>query len=105
MDNAGDLLVIATDAPLPPYADFDPFGNVIGYNNAVIERIASRTGLAYEFVVTPSEGVLNNIAAGSARDFDAVEVPQAEKGPPRVVPWDRGARFPADGQSPAAELL
>ena len=40
-----------------------------------------------------------------ARDFDAVEVPQAEKGPPRVVPWDRAARFPADGQSPAAELL
>ena len=40
-----------------------------------------------------------------ARDFDAVEVPQTEKGPPRVVPWDRAARFPADGQSPAAELL
>ena len=72
VDAAGDLLVIATDAPLPPFADFDPFGNVIGFNNAVIERVASRAGLSYEFVVTPSEGVLNNIAAGSARDFDAV---------------------------------
>jgi ribonuclease Z len=40
-----------------------------------------------------------------ARDFDAVEVPQAEKGSPRVVPWDRAARFPADGPTPAAELL
>lgn len=67
-----ELLVIATDAPLPPYADFDPFGKVIGFNNAVIERVASRAGLVYEFVVTPSDGVLDSIAAGSARDFDAV---------------------------------
>lgn len=72
VDAAGDLLVIATDAPLPPFADFDPFGNVIGFNNAVVERIAARASLDYEFVVTPSEGVLDNIAAGSARDFDAV---------------------------------
>ncbi len=72
VDAAGDLLVIATDAPLPPFSDFDPFGNVVGFNNAVIERIASRTGLDYEFVVTPSDGVLNSIAAGSTRDFDAV---------------------------------
>lgn len=72
VDAAGDLLVIATDAPLPPFADFDPFGNVVGFNNAVIERVASRAGLDYEFVVTPSDGVLNSIAAGSAHDFDAV---------------------------------
>lgn len=72
VDPAGDLLVIATDAPLPPFADFDAFGNVVGFNNAVIERVASRAGLDYEFVVTPSDGVLNSIAAGSARDFDAV---------------------------------
>jgi peptide/nickel transport system substrate-binding protein len=67
-----DLLVIATDAPLPPFTDFDLFGNVIGFNDAVIEAIADRTGLEYEFVVTPSQGVLDSIAAGSARDFDAV---------------------------------
>ena len=72
VDAAGDLLVIATDAPLPPFADFDAFGNVIGFNNAVVERLASRAGLDYEFVVTPSDGVLDNIATGSARDFDAV---------------------------------
>lgn len=72
VDAAGDLLVIATDAPLPPFADFDVFGNIIGFNNAVVEGIAARTGLEYEFVVTPSDGVLDNIAAGSARDFDAV---------------------------------
>ncbi len=72
VDAAGDLLVIATDAPLPPFADFDTFGNVVGFNNAVVERIAARAGLDYEFVVTPSDGVLDNIAAGSARDFDAV---------------------------------
>ncbi|CUS03292.2 protein of unknown function [Candidatus Promineifilum breve] len=67
-----DLLVIATDAPLPPFADFDAFGNVVGFNNAVVERIASRAGIEYEFVVTPSDGVLESIASGSARDFDAV---------------------------------
>lgn len=72
VDPAGDLLVIATDAPLPPFSEFDAFGNVVGFNNAVIERVASRAGLDYEFVVTPSDGVLNSIAAGSARDFDAV---------------------------------
>jgi len=70
--STGDLLVIATDAPLPPFTDFDIFGNVTGFDNAVIERIAAQSDLDYEFVVTPSEGVLNNIATGSARDFDAV---------------------------------
>lgn len=72
VDAASDLLVIATDAPLPPFADFDPFGNVVGFNDALVARIAALTGMDYEFVVTPSDGVLDNIAAGSARDFDAV---------------------------------
>ncbi len=27
------------------------------------------------------------------RDFDSVDVPLPEKGPPRLVPWDRGARL------------
>lgn len=67
-----DLLVIATDAPLPPFADFDVFGNVVGFNDAVISNLAAKAGLDYEFVVTPSDGVLSSIAAGSARDFDAV---------------------------------
>ena len=67
-----DLLVIATDAPLPPFADFDPFGNVVGFNNAVVEAIAGKASVDYEWVVTPSDGVLESIAAGSARDFDAV---------------------------------
>lgn len=67
-----DFLVIATDAPLPPFTDFDLFGNVIGFNNAIMEAVSEKTGLDYEFVVTPSQGVLDSIAAGSARDFDAV---------------------------------
>ncbi len=72
VDAAGDLLVVATDAPLPPFADFNPFGEVVGFNNALMERIAGRAGMDYEFVVTPSEGVLDTIATGSAHDFDAV---------------------------------
>ena len=67
-----ELVVIATDAPLPPYSDFDQFGNVVGFNAAVVEAMADRAGFDYEFVVTPSDGVLDSIAAGSARDFDAV---------------------------------
>lgn len=71
-DRERGFIVIATDAPLPPLTDFDLFGNVIGYNNALMEAVAEKTGLEYEFVVTPSQGVLDSIAAGSARDFDAV---------------------------------
>jgi len=67
-----ELLVIATDAPLPPYSDFDAFGNVVGFNAAVMDAIDAETGLDHEWVVTPSDGVLQSIAAGSARDFDAV---------------------------------
>ena len=67
-----DLLVIATDAPLPPYSDFDAFGNIVGFNAAVMDAIAAKAGLDHEWVVTPSDGVLQSIAAGSARDFDAV---------------------------------
>lgn len=67
-----NFLVVATDAPLPPFSDFDAFGNVTGFNAAVMERIAAQSGLDYEFVVTPNQGVLDSIAAGSARDFDAV---------------------------------
>lgn len=67
-----ELVVVATDAPLPPYSDFDQFGNVVGFNAAVMEALAARAGFDYEFVVTPSDGVLDSIAAGSARDFDAV---------------------------------
>ena len=90
VESGSDLLVIATDAPLPPFSDFDEFGNVVGFNNAVIERVASRANMDYEFVVTPSEGVLDNIAAGSARDFDAVMsalvVPET---PPRGIAFTR----------------
>ncbi len=67
-----DFVVLATDAPFPPFSDFDQFGNVIGYNASVMENIAATAALDYEFVVTPSQGVLGSIAAGSARDFDAV---------------------------------
>ncbi len=73
VDRSGrDFIVVATDAPLPPFTDFDQFGTVIGFNSSVMQNIAAKAGLDYEFVVTPNEGVLASIAAGSARDFDAV---------------------------------
>ncbi len=31
-----DFIVIATDAPLPPFTQFDEFGNVEGFDNSVM---------------------------------------------------------------------
>ncbi len=67
-----DFIVVATDAPNPPFTKFDPFGNVTGYIQRIMAEIGATAGLEYEFVVTPYEGVLDSIAAGSNRDFDAV---------------------------------
>jgi len=70
--NERDHIVVATDAPNPPFTDFDEFGNVSGFDSAVVENLATAADFEYEFVVTPYEGVLDNIAAGTSRDFDAV---------------------------------
>ena len=67
-----DFIVIATDAPLPPFTRFDEFGNVEGFDNSVMEAIASIAGFEYEFVVTPHQGVLDILAGGRSSDFDAV---------------------------------
>jgi peptide/nickel transport system substrate-binding protein len=65
-----DFIVIATDAPYPPFEDIDPFGNVIGFDPDVMAGLAAATGLSYEFVVTPIDRVLDIVA--ERRDFDAV---------------------------------
>jgi peptide/nickel transport system substrate-binding protein len=65
-----DFIVIALDAPNPPFTDFDQFGTVIGINQDIMSRLASLAGVEYEFVVTPYEGVLRSLA--TSRDFDAV---------------------------------
>ncbi len=67
-----DFIVIATDAPNVPFADFDKFGSVIGFNNDLMARIAAIADFEYEFVVTPNEGVLDNLISASNNDFDAV---------------------------------
>ena len=69
-----DYIIIATDAPNPPFASFDEFGNVIGFNESIMSNIAAEGGFEYEFVVTPYEGVLASLANGS-REFDAVMPP------------------------------
>jgi peptide/nickel transport system substrate-binding protein len=66
-----DFIVIATDAPLPPFTEFDKFGDLDGFDSRLMENIAVEADLDYEFVVTPSEGVLENLAASPGRDFDA----------------------------------
>ena len=66
-----DFIVIATDAPIPPFTEFDKFGDLDGFVSRLMENIAVEADLDYEFVVTPAEGVLENIAANPGRDFDA----------------------------------
>lgn len=65
-----DFIVIALDAPNPPFTDFDQFGNIIGINQDIMARLASLANVEYEFVVTPYEGVLRSLA--NSKDFDAV---------------------------------
>jgi peptide/nickel transport system substrate-binding protein len=68
-----DFLIIATDAPDPPFTNFDEFGEVIGFNDAIMENIAAIAHFqGYEFVVTPHEGVLESIANKTTDDFEAV---------------------------------
>ena len=67
-----DFVVIATDAPLPPFTRFDEFGTIEGFDSAVMENIAAIAGFEYEFVVTPHQGVLDILASGNSMDFDAV---------------------------------
>ncbi|GJM42457.1 MAG: hypothetical protein DHS20C20_27390 [Ardenticatenaceae bacterium] len=69
--NDENFIVIATDAPLPPFTAFDQFGDLDGFVRRLMENIAAEASLEYEFVVTPTEGVLENLAANPGRDFDA----------------------------------
>lgn len=67
-----DFVVVATDAPNLPYTDFDTFGNVIGFDNDLLARLAALAEFEYEFVVTPYEGLLDTLASPANTDFDAV---------------------------------
>ena len=68
--NQRDYIIIATDAPAPNFAEFDKFGNVIGFNDDLMAHIAAVGNFDYEFVVTPFDGLLDLVAA--YEDFDAV---------------------------------
>ncbi len=70
--NGRDFVVIATDAPNPNFTAFDKFGNVIGFNNDLMSRLSAVADFEFEFVVTPHEGVLENLDSQANYDFDAV---------------------------------
>ncbi len=82
-----DFIVVATDAPHPPYTVFDAFGVVDGFDSRVLETIAATANLDYELIVTPYEGVLANIASSGSRDFDAIiaNLPIPDEPPPGIV--------------------
>lgn len=65
-----NFIVVATDAPNRPFGDIDPFGNVEGFDADVMADLAAEIGFAYEFVVTPHEGSLENLA--NRQDYNAV---------------------------------
>ncbi len=71
-ENDENFVVIATDAPNPPFTQFDEFGGVDGFETSLLQYIVDDAQLEYELIVTPFEGVLSNIATNSNRDFDAV---------------------------------
>ncbi len=85
-----DFIVVATDAPHPPYTVFDAFGVVDGFDSRVLESIAANANLDYELIVTPYEGVLANIASSGSRDFDAIiaNLPIPAEPPPGIVYTD-----------------
>lgn len=64
---AEDFVTIATDAPFPPFATFDEFGTVVGFDAELAESLMSRAGYEYEFVVTNFDGMLESVASG---EFD-----------------------------------
>jgi len=70
-----DFIVIATDAPNPPFTEFDEFGNVVGFNESIMSSIAAEGSFEYEFVITPYQGVLESLANHTSQEFDAVMPP------------------------------
>lgn len=62
-----EYVTIATDAPYPPFSDFDDFGTVVGFDAEMAATLLSRAGYEYEFVVTNFEGMLESVARG---EFD-----------------------------------
>ncbi len=78
-----DFVTIATDAPFPPFALFDDFGNVVGFDAELAENLMSRTDYDYEFVVTNFEGMLASVGRG---EFDMAMTALSEPEPaPGVV--------------------
>ncbi len=66
-----NFVVIATDAPLPPFTNFDQFGAIEGFDKEVMDNISELAGFEYEFVVTPSQGILDLLGTAASNDFDA----------------------------------
>jgi ABC-type transport system substrate-binding protein len=64
------FITVATDVPDRSgiFADFDPIGNVVGFDAAIMEAVKAESGIDYEFVVTRFDGMLDSVASGQ---FDA----------------------------------
>lgn len=63
------FITVATDAParFKEFGDIDPFGNVIGFDPAIMDVLANVLDIDYEFVVTGYAGMLESVSNG---EFD-----------------------------------
>ena len=73
-----DFVTIATDAPFPPFATFDEFGTVVGFDAELAESLMSHAGYDHEFVVTNFDGMLLSVARG---EFDMAMTALSEPDP------------------------
>lgn len=62
-------LLIATDAPLPPYTVLAADGSVRGLERDLLDAIAAEAGFSYDFAATPQDGLYELVSAGA---FDGV---------------------------------
>lgn len=66
---SANQLLIATDAPLPPYTTLAADSSVRGLERDLLDAIAAEAGFDYDFAATPQEGLYDLVNAGA---FDAV---------------------------------
>ena len=63
------ILTVGSDIPFPPFEDFDAAGNVVGFDAALVNEMASRLGLEVVWLDVPFDTIFTQLATGA---FDVV---------------------------------
>lgn len=61
------FVTVATDAPdaSGEFISFDAYGAPVGFDVDIMQLVAERLGITYEFIFTPYDGLLDQVAAGA----------------------------------------